>query len=209
VAGVSERTIDAVVFDIGGVLLDWSPNYLYAELIPDEQQRTRFLTEIATPAWNHQQDAGRPWAEAIEELTSLHPEHAEWIEAYDTGWLKMVKGVFEDTAALVTEVRELGIPTYALTNFSADKWEVAKEAFPILTGFEGEVVSGVEQAVKPDEKIYRILLERYGLDAARTFYTDDMQYNVDGARAIGIDAELFTDATTLRNHLRTRGLPLK
>jgi 2-haloacid dehalogenase len=205
---MSERTIDAVVFDIGGVLLDWSPNYLYAELIPDEQERTRFLTEIATPAWNHQQDAGRPWAEAIAELTGLHPEHAEWIEAYDTGWLKMVKGVFEDTAALVTEVRELGIPTYALTNFSGDKWEVAKEAFPILTGFDGEVVSGVEQAVKPDEKIYRILLERYDLDASRTFYTDDMQYNVDGARAVGIDAELFTDATTLRNHLRTRGLPL-
>jgi 2-haloacid dehalogenase len=206
---MSERTIDAVVFDIGGVLLDWSPNYLYAELIPDEQQRTHFLTKVATPAWNHEQDAGRPWAEAIAELTSLHPEHAEWIEAYDTGWLKMVKGVFEDTAALVTEVRELGIPTYALTNFSADKWEVAKEAFPILTGFAGEVVSGTERAVKPDEKIYRILLERYDLDAARTFYTDDMQYNVDGARAVGIDAELFTDAATLRNHLRTRGLQLK
>jgi 2-haloacid dehalogenase len=198
-----------VVFDIGGVLLDWSPNYLYAELIPDEDQRTHFLTTIATPAWNHRQDEGRPWTEAIEELISLHPEHAEWIEAYDTGWLKMVKGVFEDTAALVTEVRELGIPTYALTNFSADKWEVAKEAFPILTGFAGEVVSGTEQTVKPDEKIYRILLERYDLDAARTFYTDDMQYNVDGARAVGIDAELFTDAATLRTHLGTRGLPLK
>jgi len=209
VAGVSERTIDAVVFDIGGVLLDWSPNYLYAELIPDEQQRTHFLTKVATPTWNHRQDEGRPWTEAIEELISLHPEHAEWIEAYDTGWLKMVKGVFEDTAALVTEVRELGIPTYALTNFSADKWEVAKEAFPILTEFAGEVVSGTERTVKPDEKIYRILLERYDLEAARTFYTDDMQYNVDGARAVGIDAELFTDAPTLRNHLRTRGLPLK
>jgi 2-haloacid dehalogenase len=206
---MTERTIDVVVFDIGGVLLDWSPDYLYAELIPDEEQRTRFLTEVTTPDWNHQQDAGRPWAEAIAELTALHPEHAEWIEAYDTGWLKMVKGVFEDTAALVTEVRELGIPTYALTNFSADKWEIAKKSFPILTGFDGEVVSGVESAVKPDEKIYRILLERYDLDPARTFYTDDMQYNVDGARAVGIDAELFTDAATLRGHLQARGLPLE
>ncbi|GAB2649684.1 HAD family hydrolase [Kribbella swartbergensis] len=206
---MTERTIDVVVFDIGGVLLDWSPDYLYAELIPDEEQRTRFLAEVTTPDWNHQQDAGRPWAEAIAELTALHPEHAEWIEAYDTGWLKMVKGVFEDTAALVTEVRELGVPTYALTNFSADKWEIAKQSFPILTGFDGEVVSGVEAAVKPDEKIYRILLERYDLDPARTFYTDDMQYNVDGARAVGIDAELFTDAATLRGHLRARGLPLE
>ncbi len=205
---MTERTIDVVVFDIGGVLLDWSPDYLYAGLIPDEQERTRFLTEVTTREWNQKQDAGRPWVEAIAELTALHPEHAEWIEAYDTGWLQMVKGLFEDTVELVTELRELGIPTYALTNFSAEKWEIAKETFPILTGFDGEVVSGVEETVKPGEKIYRILLERYDLDAARTFYTDDVQYNVDGARAVGLEAELFTDAATLRKHLRDRGLPL-
>lgn len=206
---MSERTIDAVVFDIGGVLLDWSPTYLYAELIPDEEQRTHFLTNVATPAWNHQQDEGRPWAEAVAELTSLHPEHAEWIEAYDTGWLKMVKGVFEETAAVVTELQSLGVPTYALTNFSGEKWEVAKEAFPILTRFDGEVVSGVEQTVKPDEKIYRILIDRFALDPARTFYTDDMAYNVDGARAVGLDAEVFTGAADLRTQLRERGLPLQ
>ncbi len=206
---MSERTIDAVVFDIGGVLLDWSPTYLYADLIPDEQQRTHFLTNVATPAWNHKLDEGRPWAEAVAELTSLHPEHAEWIEAYDKGWLKMVKGVFADTAAVVTELRALGIPTYALTNFSGDKWEVAKDAFPILTGFDGEVVSGVEQAVKPGEKIYRILIDRYDLDPARTFYTDDMQYNVDGARAVGLDAELFTGAANLRAQLRSRGVAVQ
>ena len=203
---MTERTIDAVVFDIGGVLLDWSPDYLYADLIPDEEQRTHFLTNVATPAWNHRQDEGRPWAEAVAELSGLHPEHAEWIEAYDTGWLKMVRGIFEDTAAVLTELQSQGIPTYALTNFSGDKWEVAKDAFPILTDFSGEVVSGVEQTVKPDEKIYRILIDRYNLDPARTFYTDDMQYNVDGARAVGLDAELFTGATTLREQLRERGL---
>ncbi|MFK4084542.1 HAD family hydrolase [Kribbella sp. NPDC020789] len=205
---MTERTIDAVVFDIGGVLLDWSPDYLYADLIPDEEQRRQFLSEVATPAWNAQQDAGRTWAEAVAELAGRHPEHTEWIEAYDTGWLKMVKGVFEDTAQLLTDIRALGLPTYALTNFSEEKWEVAQEAFPILTVFDGEVVSGAEQTVKPDEKIYRILLERYRLDPARTFYTDDMQYNVDGARAVGIDAELFTGAADLRTHLRNRGLAL-
>ena len=203
---MTDPTIDVVVFDIGGVLLDWSPDYLYADLIPDEEQRKHFLTNVTTPAWNHRQDEGRPWVEAIEELTSLHPQHAEWIQAYDAEWLKMIKGVFEDTAAVVTEVRTLGIPTYALTNFSAEKWEVAKDAFPILTTFDGEVVSGVEQAVKPDEKIYRILIERFGLDPARTFYTDDMQYNVDGARAVGLDAERFTGAANLRDQLRSRGL---
>lgn len=205
---MSERSVDDVVFDIGGVLLDWSPDYLYRELIPDAGQREHFLTKIATPEWNMQQDAGRTWAEAVAELSSLHPEHAEWIEAYDTGWLQMVGGLIEGTAELITELRDQGIPTYALTNFSAEKWEVAKEAFPILTGFTGEVVSGTEQTVKPGEKIYRILLERYHLDPARTFYTDDKDYNVIAARAAGIDAETFTNAPTLRTHLRTRGLPV-
>jgi 2-haloacid dehalogenase len=199
-------TIDAVVFDIGGVLLDWSPDYLYAELIPDPEQRTHFLTNVANSAWNHKQDEGRAWAEAVEELTSLHPEHAEWIAAYDTGWLKMVKGVFEDTAELLREIQELGLPTYALTNFSAEKWQVAKDAFPILAGFDGEVVSGAELTAKPGEKIYRILIDRYQLTPERTFYTDDMQYNVDGARAVGLDAERFTGAADLREHLRDRGL---
>jgi 2-haloacid dehalogenase len=203
---MNDRSIDNVVFDIGGVLLDWSPNYLYDELIPDADQREHFLTNIATPAWNLKQDAGRSWAEAIAELTSLHPDHAEWIEAYDTGWLRMVSGVIEDTAELLAQLQAAGVPTYALTNFSVEKWEVATATFPVLTGFDGTVVSGVEQTVKPDEKIYRILLERYDLDPARTFYTDDVQRNVDGARAVGMDAELFTGAAVLRDQLRARGL---
>jgi 2-haloacid dehalogenase len=205
---MSEPKVASVVFDIGGVLLDWSPDYLYAELIPDAAEREHFLTNIATPDWNRQLDAGRSWAEAVAELTSVHPEHAEWIEAYDKGWLKMVNGVIQGTADLLTELRDQQLPTYALTNFSEDKWAVAKEAFPILDGFVGEVVSGREQTIKPDEKIYRILLERYDLDPARTFYTDDVRHNVDGARAVGIDAEVFVGADTLRRQLRERGLPL-
>ena len=206
---MAEQKVDQVVFDIGGVLLDWSPDYLYEELIPDQEQREHFLTKIATPVWNQQQDAGRPWAEAVAELASLHPEHAEWIEAYDKGWLKMAKGLFEDTAAVLTELRELGVPTYALTNFSEEKWAVAQETFPILAGFDGEVVSGTERTVKPGEEIYRILLERYDLDPARSFYMDDKQYNVDAARAVGLDAELFVDGQTLRNQLRDRGIKLR
>jgi HAD superfamily hydrolase (TIGR01509 family) len=203
---MSERSVDDVVFDIGGVLLDWNPDYLYRELIPDAGQREHFLTAVATPEWNLQMDAGRPWAEAVAELTSLHPQHAEWIEAYDTGWLKMVSGLIDGTADVLTDLRAQGIPTYALTNFSAEKWEIAKEAFPILAGFSGEVVSGTEQTVKPDEKIYRILIERYGLDPARSFYTDDKDYNVVAARAVGLDAETFVDAPTLRRQLAERGL---
>jgi 2-haloacid dehalogenase len=201
-------SIDTVVFDVGGVLLDWSPNYLYDELIPDAVRREQFLTKVATPEWNRQQDAGRTWAEAVAELSAAHPDHAEWIEAYDTGWLRMVRGVIEDTVEVFDEIRAAGIPTYALTNFSTEKWEVATEAFPVLREFDGVVVSGTERTTKPDEKIYRILLERYDLDAGRTFYTDDVQHNVDAARAVGLDAELFTGATVLRDQLVARGLRL-
>jgi FMN phosphatase YigB (HAD superfamily) len=201
--------MDAVVFDIGGVLLDWSPNYLYDELIRDPAQREHFLTAIATPAWNLLQDEGRTWAEAVAELSARHPDHAEWIAAYDSDWLRMCRGIIADTARLHDEIRAAGIPTYALTNFSAEKWPVATENFPELRVFDGVVVSGIEQTTKPGEKIYRILLERYGLDPARTFYIDDVQHNVDGARAVGIDAELFTGADALRTQLLARGLPLQ
>jgi 2-haloacid dehalogenase len=142
-------------------------------------------------------------------LSALHPEHAEWIAAYDTGWLKMVKGLFTDTVEVLTELQTLGVPTYALTNFSGEKWAIAKETFPILDTFTGEIVSGHEQVVKPDEKIYRLLVDRFTLEPARTFFTDDVQRNVDAARAAGLDAELFTSAADLRTHLRNRGLPLK
>lgn len=198
--------IDAVVFDIGGVLLDWSPDYLYDELIPDPAERHRFLTEVATPAWNREQDAGRTWAEAVADLTARFPADAEWIAAYDTGWLRMCRGLIEPTVQLHADLRAAGVPLYALTNFSAEKWRLALENFPILRDFDGTVVSGVELTMKPDEKIYRILLERYRLDPARTFYTDDMPHNVDAARAVGLDAEVFTNADALRAHLVTRGV---
>jgi 2-haloacid dehalogenase len=198
--------MDAVVFDIGGVLLDWSPDYLYEHLIPDPAEREHFLTQVTSPAWNLRQDEGRPWAEAVAELTERFPEYAEWIAAYDTGWLRMCRGIIADTARLHEELRRAGVSTYALTNFSAEKWDVATQAFAELTVFDGAVVSGVEQTTKPGEKIYRILLERYDLDPARTFYTDDVQRNVDAARGLGVTAELFTGADDLRARLTAHGL---
>lgn len=198
--------MDAVVFDIGGVLLDWSPEYLYADLIPDPAEREHFLTTVTSPAWNLRQDEGRPWSEAVAELTERFPDHAELIAAYDAGWLQMCRGIMAGTARLHDELRQDGVPTYALTNFSTEKWELATQTFAELRVFDGEVVSGTEQTTKPGEKIYRILLERYDLDPARTFYTDDVRRNVDAARTLGITAELFTGADDLRARLTEHGL---
>lgn len=196
----------AVVLDIGGVLLDWDPRHLFRDVIPDEDTREWFLREVCHPEWNRRQDEGRPWAEAIAEAIGRHPGHEAWIRAYDERWIETVVGVDDEVTALVRELRAVGLPVYALTNFSADKWALSRERYDVLAEFDGVVVSGEERVTKPEERIYRILLERFGLTPERTFFTDDADANVAGAQAVGIDAELFTGAASLRSQLVVRGL---
>lgn len=205
---VNEDTlrIDSVVFDVGGVLLDWNPEYLYRQLIADDDERRWFLTEVCSPEWNAAQDAGRTWADATSELSARFPEHTALIHAYAERWEEMVSGPIADSVSVLEDLREAGVPNYALTNFSAEKWEVAKDRWGFLEGFDGEVVSGVVGVTKPDPEIYRILLERYRLEPARTFYTDDLASNVIAARQSGIAAELFVDASTVRRQLIDRGV---
>jgi 2-haloacid dehalogenase len=198
--------IEAVVFDVGGVLLDWNPRHLYRSLLPDEASVDWFLSEICTPAWNAEQDAGRTWAEAVQELTARFPDQAKLIRAYDERWPEMVAGVFEEAVAVLTDLRAAGVPTYALTNFSAEKWEITLDRWPFLRGFDGAVVSGVERVSKPDPAIYQLLLDRHALTPATTFYTDDVPANVEGARRVGIQAEVFVDGARLRSHLADAGL---
>jgi 2-haloacid dehalogenase len=196
----------AVVFDIGGVLVDWDPRHLFREVIPDEATREWFLREVCHSEWNRRQDEGRPWAEGIAEAVGRHPAHEAWIRAYDERWIETVRGVDDDVVVVVRELRAGGLPVYALTNFSTDKWALSLEQFDVLAEFDGVVVSGEERVTKPQERIYRILLERYQLTPERTFFTDDADANVAGARAVGIDAELFTGAASLRSQLVSRSL---
>lgn len=198
--------VEAVVFDVGGVLLDWSPEHLYRRLIPDADERRRFLTEVCTPQWNLAQDAGRAWSEAVAELTDRFPHHSSLIAAYDERWEEMVAGTFDDTVAILEELADVGVPIYALTNFSSDKWSIAVTEWPFLRLFDGHVVSGEEGVTKPDPRIYRILLDRFGLRPERTFYVDDQLQNVEQARSMGLRAELFIDAQTLRRQLGEHGL---
>lgn len=200
------RAATVAVFDMGGVLVDWDPRYLYRDLIGDEQEMERFLAEICTPEWNKAQDAGRPWAEAVATLTALHPEYAEWIRAYDEQWERMLGGLIEESVAVLTELRERGVPTYGLTNFSAEKWQLTLDRYEVLRGFDGVVVSGEEKVTKPDHEIYRILLERYGLDPATSWYVDDVPTNVLAARELGMPADVFLDGRQLRTDLCRRGL---
>ncbi|WP_045765313.1 HAD family hydrolase [Xanthomonas albilineans] len=201
--------IDTVVFDLGGVLIDWNPRYLYRRLFAQEAQMEHFLREICSPQWNERQDAGRPWHEAVAELSALHPAHAPMIAAYHARWPEMLGGALDDTVAVLEELRGCDVRLYALTNWSHETFPIARERYPFLAWFEGVLVSGEERLVKPDPAIFALLCARYAITPSRAVFIDDAPRNVHAAAGIGMQALQFRDAATLRAALIALGLPLR
>lgn len=196
----------AVVFDLGGVLIDWDPRYLYRKLLDDEAAVEEFLATVCTPEWNAEQDRGRPFAEGVAELVERHPVHAAAITAYHERWPEMLGGAVGGTVEVLAELRAAGVPVYALTNWSAETFGIARERFEFLEWFDGVLVSGEERMIKPDPAIFRLLLDRFGLDPGATFYIDDSPANVAAADRLGFDAVRFTSPAQLRRDLEARGL---
>ena len=198
---------NAVVFDLGGVLIDWNPRYLYRQLFDgDDAAMERFLAEVTTPEWNLQQDAGRTWDEAVEALTRQHPEHAELIAAYRDRWTETLGEAIGPTVAVLAELRQAGVRLFALSNWSAETFPVARPRYPFLDWFEGIVISGEVGITKPDERVYRHLLDRFGLDAASTVFIDDSAANVRAAQEVGLIALRFEGGDALRTALAGLGL---
>ena len=198
--------VKAVVFDLGGVLIDWDPRYLYRKLLDEEAAVEEFLATVCTPEWNAEQDRGRPFAEGVAELVERHPVHAAAITAYHERWPEMLGGAVGGTVEVLAELRAAGVPVYALTNWSAETFGIARERFEFLEWFDGVLVSGEERMIKPDPAIFRLLLDRFGLDPGATFYIDDSPANVAAADRIGFDAVRFTSPAQLRRDLEARGL---
>ena len=196
--------IKAVVFDLGGVLIDWDPRYLYRKLLADEAAVEEFLATVCTPEWNAEQDRGRPFAEGVAELAERHPAHAAAIAAYADRWEEMLGGAIGGTVELLGELRAAGMPLYALTNWSAETFVIARRRFEFLSWFDGVLVSGEERLVKPDPAFFRLLLDRFGLAPEATFYVDDAEANVAAARDLGLDAVRFTGPGQLRRELAAR-----
>jgi 2-haloacid dehalogenase len=196
-----EPAIRAVVFDLGGVLIDWNPRYLYRTLFSDEAAMEDFLATVVTPEWNRAQDAGRPWAEAVEELAARHPERRDLIEAYWRRWPEMIGGPIQPTVDILEELRSSAVRLYALSNWSAETFPVARPRFPFLGWFDGIVISGDERLIKPDPRIFELLLARFDLDPRVTVFIDDHAPNVDAAAALGMHGVRFVDAATLRADL--------
>ena len=194
-----------VVFDIGGVLLDWNPRHLYRHLIPDEAERERFLAEVCTMDWNLTLDAGRTFDEACAELAEQHPSDADLIEAWKRQD-EMVAGELPGMPELVDRLHRAGVPLFLLTNMPVPVFEARRQRYPVLQAFDGAVVSGAEGVTKPSAEIFDILTERFGLDPAETLFIDDSPPNIDGARTVGLQAVLFIDAATLAADLTALGL---
>ena len=199
-------TIDAVIFDFGGVLMDWNPDYLYRKLIPDPGERRHFLTEICGPAWNAEQDRGRPWKDAVAALRAIHPDKAPLIAAYRERWIEMLAGPIEPGVDLVRRLDEAGYALYGLTNWSSETFAIARPHMPYIDRLRDTVVSGDVKVAKPDVRIFRLLLERNNLDATRTAFVDDHAPNIETARALGLNAIHHHDAETTEAALRKLGL---
>jgi 2-haloacid dehalogenase len=196
----------AVVFDLGGVLIDWNPRHLYRSLFADEAQMERFLAEVTTQAWNLEQDRGRPFAEAIAGLVRDHPDQAGLIEAYWRRWPEMLGEPFHEAVDILAALRATGIRLLALTNWSAETYPFAAPRYPFLGWFEAVIVSGDVELVKPDPAIFQLLVDRHGLEPRRTVLIDDTIANVRAAAALGFRAISFTDAPALRRDLVALGL---
>jgi len=195
-----------VVFDLGGVLVDWDPRYLYRQLFDDPDEMESFLAEVTTAEWNAQQDAGRPWAEAVELVVAEHPQRRELIEAFHRRWPEMLAGEIPGTVDVLAELRAEGVRLVALSNWSAETFPVARERFDFLAWFEGIVISGDVGVNKPDRQIFEHLMEHFGIEPAEALFIDDSSANVEAAKALGLSAIQFTDAEPLRRELVRLGL---
>jgi 2-haloacid dehalogenase len=196
------------VFDLGGVLIDWDPRHLYRRLFNDEDEMEEFLTTVCTPAWHARFDEGRPIADGIEELVRRHPERASLIRAYADRWQDMFAGEVPGTAQVLQDLDERGARLFAITNWPAETFPAARTRFEFLARFSAIVVSGEERVAKPDTRLFALLVERHGVDPARSLFVDDTQRHLDTASRMGFATERFTDAAALRERLvRERLLP--
>jgi 2-haloacid dehalogenase len=190
-----------LIFDLGGVVLDWNPRHLFRKLIPDRQTREWFLSEVCSPAWNMQMDTGKPAAEAVAELAARYPAHAGLISAYWDRWPEMLGGAIPGTSELVTELAGSGRELYAISNFPGEMWPATLDAYPVLHCFKDIVLSSAVGVCKPDPRIFALALRRFGVAAEDCLFIDDVAANVAGAKAAGIAAVQFTSAAALRQLL--------
>lgn len=199
----------AVIFDLGGVLIDWNPRYLYRRMFADDEAAMeRFLAEVCSPAWNLELDRGRPFAQAVAELAERHPELRPMIEAYHQRWIEMVAGPMPATVAILEELDGRGVPLWALTNWSSETFALVRPdpAYAFLNRFRTIFVSGELRLVKPEPAIFHHVLEAIGVEPGQALLIDDSTANIAAAEGLGMRTHRFVDAASLRADLVRLGL---
>lgn len=199
--------VDAVVFDIGNVLLDWDARRVYRPLGMSDDEIAAFFERVGFEDWNLEQDRGRTFADGIEVLAGKFPADRDLIIRYDSHWIESISGPIQGTVDILVSLADQNVPIHAITNFSAEKYPEEVKRWPFLARFGVTIVSGEEKLIKPNHAIYHVFLERSGHAADRTVFIDDRLENVEAARAVGMNAIQFTSPADLREALRGYELP--
>jgi 2-haloacid dehalogenase len=202
------KELAGAVFDLGNVLIEWNPRRLYRQIFESEEQVEWFLQNVCTHEWNRQQDRGRSWEEGIEEACARHPDWRPQIEAYHQRWEETMGGAIEGTVAILAELKAVGLPVFALTNWSAETYPRAEARFSFLSLFDEIIVSGREGLAKPEPEIFQLMAQRAGLPLESLVFIDDSQRNIDAAAGLGMTALRFAGPERLREELKALGLPL-
>jgi 2-haloacid dehalogenase len=198
-----EKTI---IFDFGGVLIDWNPRYVYQQIFATREETDWFLGNICTSEWNLTIDAGKPFARAVNELAEKHPEWFRQIEAFHLRWEEMLGGEISESVDILSEIQKEGFRVYGLTNWSAETFPIAFEKYKFLQTLDGIVVSGREKLIKPDPEIFKVLLNRYQLQAGNCIFIDDNPDNINIAAQLGFNVLHFTSSGKLREDLIKSGI---
>ncbi|NIZ03193.1 HAD family hydrolase [Thalassospira lucentensis] len=197
------REIETVLFDLGGVLIDWNPRYLYRKLFDDQDEMEHFLSEVCHPHWNFLHDKGAlSFAKSIPDLQHRHPEYSDQIAAWWGRWPEMLNGQIDRTVHVLEDLKKGGnVRLFALTNWSAETWKFATERFEFLNLFEDILVSGEEKLAKPDPRIFELACARFNLNPRETLFIDDVEKNIQQARELGFMTHWFSDPVKLRRQL--------
>lgn len=201
------KSINTIIFDLGGVLIDWNPDYVYRTIFEKEEDRKWFYQNICTSDWNEEQDAGRSLKAGTEELVAKFPQHETNIRAYYGRWEEMLGGPIQQTVDIFKRLKEnADLKFYALTNWSAETFPVALQRYEFLHWFHGRLVSGEEKTRKPHKEIYHLLLDRFKIDPAKAVYIDDNSRNLAPAKELGIHTIHFQSPAQFESELQHLGL---
>ena len=197
---------ETIIFDLGGVLIDWDPRHLYRKIFPDQDEMEFFLGTVCSPDWNAQTDGEKSFHDATEELIPMFPHYAAQIRAYFSRWEEMIRGIFPETVKILSELQEGGYPLAALSNWSSETFPIVNAKYEFLDWFEPLIISGQVGLIKPDPQIFNLLLCALDRDSGDCLYIDDMEHNIRVADQVGFMTILYTTPEQLREELVYRGI---